>query len=93
MFLCAVRRKTPWEQLAAMGKSITDEGYTDMLLASLPASCDGAVSSISASARLGLKALMAKIFEQLILDEAKWQQVKDRYAESRVEAQAADSGK
>jgi hypothetical protein len=93
MFLCAVRRKTPWEQLAAMGKSITDEGYTDMLLASLPASCDGAVSSISASARLGLKALMAKIFEQLILDEAKWQQVKDRYAESRDEAQAADSGK
>jgi gag-polypeptide of LTR copia-type len=81
------------EQLAAMGKSVIDKDYTDMLLASLPASYDRAVSFISASAHLGSKALMAEIFEQLILDESKWQQVKDRYVESRDEAQAADSGK
>jgi hypothetical protein len=77
----------------AMGKSITDEDYTNMLLTSLPTSYDGVVSSISVSVHLGSKALMVEIFEQLILDEAEWWQVKDRYTESRDEAQAADSGK
>jgi hypothetical protein len=81
------------KQLVAMGKSITDEDYTDTLLASLPASYDRAVSSISTSTRLRSKALTAEIFEQLILDEAEWWQVKDRYAENRDEAQVADSGK
>ena len=69
-----------------MGKSITDEDYTDTLLASLPASYDRAVSSISTSTRLRSKALTAEIFEQLILDEAEWWQVKDRYTENRDEA-------
>jgi hypothetical protein len=76
-----------------MGKSVTDEDYTNMLLALLPTSYNGAVLSISVSMCLGSKALTAEIFEQLILDEAEWQQVKDRYAENRDEAQAVDSGK
>jgi hypothetical protein len=76
-----------------MGKSVTDEDYTDMLLTLLPASYDGAVLSISASACLGSKALTVEMFEQLILDESECRQVKDRYVESRDGAQAADSGK
>jgi hypothetical protein len=81
------------EQLTAMGKSIADEDYTDTLLTLLPTSYDRAVSSISTSACLGSKVLTAEIFEQLILDEAEWWQVKDRYVENRDEAQATDSGK
>jgi hypothetical protein len=59
------------EQPVAMSKSVTDEGYTDMLLASLPASYDGAVLSISMSACLRSKALTVEIFKQLILDKFK----------------------
>jgi gag-polypeptide of LTR copia-type len=77
------------KQLVAMSKSVTDKDYTD----TLPTSYNGAVSSISASVHLGSKALMAEISEQLILDESEWQQVKDRYTESRDKAQATDSGK
>src|SRR6266850_1926582 len=80
------------EQLAAMGKVVTDEDYTDTLLALLPASYDGAVSSMSASACLGMKVLTSEIFKQFILDESKRQQVKDKYVESRNEALAAESG-
>src|SRR6267142_3181193 len=80
------------EQLAAMGKAVTDEDYTDTLLALLPASYDGAVSSMSASARLSMKVLTSEIFEQFILDESERRQVKDKYAESRNEALAAESG-
>jgi hypothetical protein len=47
------------EQLVAMGKSVTDKDYTDMLLASLPTSYNGVVLSISASACLVSKALTA----------------------------------
>ena len=38
------------EQLAVMGKAVDDTDYTDTLLASLPASYDSTISSISASA-------------------------------------------
>ena len=58
------------EQLAAMGKAVTDDDYTDTLLASLPNSFEASVSSISASACLGTKTLTAEIFEQFILDES-----------------------
>jgi len=80
------------EQLVAMGKAVTDKDYTDMLLASLPASYDSMVSSMSASARLGTKVLTSEIFEQFILDESERWQVKDKYAESRNEALATESG-
>src|SRR6267142_598588 len=79
------------EQLAAIGKAITDEDYTDMLLASLPASYNSAVSSISASTRLGTKVLTAEIFEQFMIDESKRHQVKNDCAEAQDEALAMDS--
>src|ERR1700730_9777267 len=81
------------EQLAAMGRTVTDEDYTDTLLASLPATYDAAVSSISASARLGTKVLTAEIFEQFILDESARRQVKVKPTEGVDEALAADSGR
>jgi hypothetical protein len=77
----------------AMGKLVMDEDYTDMLLASLPASYDRAVSSISTSVCLRLKALMVEIFKQFILDKSERQHVKDRYAENRDEAQTTDLGR
>jgi len=80
------------EQLAAMGKAVTDKDYTDTLLASLPASYDSTVSSMSASACLGTKVLTSEIFKQFILDESERRQVKDKYAESRNEALAVESG-
>src|SRR6267142_5142490 len=80
------------EQLAAIGKAVTDEDYTDTLLASLPASYDSAVSSISASARLGTKVLTAEIFEQFMIDESERRQVKNDRTEAQDEALAVDSG-
>ncbi len=76
-----------------MGKAVDDADYTDTLLASLPASYDGTVSSISASARLGSKTLTAEIFEQLVIDEYERRQVKDKHVESKDEALSADSSK
>jgi len=81
------------EQFAAISKAVTDEDYTDMLLASLLASYNSAVSSISTSTRLGSKVLTVEIFEQFIIDESKCCQVKNDHAEARDEALAVDSGK
>src|SRR5487761_336488 len=81
------------EQLAAMGKAVSDDDYTDTLLASLPASYDGPVSSMSASACLGTKALTSEIFEQFILDEFERRQVRTKQPETKDEALAADSSK
>src|SRR6267142_1716910 len=80
------------KQLVAMGKAVMDEDYTDMLLASLPASYDGTVSSMSTSVRLGTKVLTSEIFKQFILDKSEHWQVKDKYVESRNEALATESG-
>jgi len=55
----------------AIGKVVTDEDYTDTLLALLPASYDGAVSSMSMSAHLSTKVLTAEIFEQFMIDKSK----------------------
>src|SRR6266850_3731504 len=79
------------KQLAAIGKAVTDEDYTDMLLASLLASYDGVVSSISTSACLGTKVLTAEIFEQFMIDESEWHQVKNECTEVRDEALAMDT--
>jgi hypothetical protein len=81
------------EQLAAIGKAVTDDNYTDTVFASLPASYDSAISFLSASARLGSKTLTAEIFKQFILDEFECWQVKTKYSESKDKALAADSGK
>src|SRR6267142_1336683 len=80
------------EQLTVMGKVVTDEDYTDTLLASLLASYNGMVLSMSMSTHLGTKVLTSEIFEQFILDESKHWQVKDKYAESCNEALAMESG-
>jgi len=69
------------EQLTAIGKAVMDKDYTDMLLTSLPALYDSAVSSISASASasacLGSKVLTAEIFKQFMIDESEHRQVKN----------------
>ena len=77
------------EQLAAMGKAVDDTDYTDTLLASLPASYDSTVSSISASARLGSNTLTAEISEQLVIDEYERRKVKDKRDKSKDEAVTA----
>ena len=57
------------EQLAGMGKLISDEDYANIILASLPSSYDSDIASISNSAKLGSKALTADLLQDLILDE------------------------
>ena len=82
------------EQLAGMGKLISDEDYTDILLTSLPASYDSSCSSISNSARLGSKSLTADVFESLILDEFTRHKLKKPQASStKDEAFAAEAPK
>jgi hypothetical protein len=81
------------EQLAAMGKVVSDDDYTDTLIASLPASYNNLVSSISASVRLGSTALTADIFEHFIIDEYERIQVQDKLSEPKDEALRANSSK
>jgi len=80
------------KQLTVMGKVVTDEDYTDMLLALLLASYNGTVSSMSVSMCLCMKVLTSEIFKQFILDESRHWQVKDKYVESHNEALAMESG-
>jgi len=80
------------KQLVVMGKAVMDKDYTDTLLASLLASYDSTVLSMSVSTCLGTKVLTSEIFKQFILDESKHRQVKDKYAESHNEALATESG-
>ena len=76
-----------------MGKAVSDEHYMDTLLVSLPATYDTTVSSISASAHLGLKTLTTEIFEQLVIDEYEHRQAKDKRKDTKDEALSADSDK
>jgi len=80
------------EQLAAIGKAVTNEDYMDMLLALLLASYNSVVSSISASACLGSKVLTAEIFKQFIIDGSEPHQVKNDRAKAQDEALTVDSG-
>ena len=66
-----------------MGKVVDDKDYTDTLLASLPASYNYAVSSISASAGLGSTKLTADIFEQFIIDEYDRRRLAGKDSDSR----------
>jgi hypothetical protein len=72
---------------------VIDNDYTDMLLASLPASYDSTVSSISASMHLSIKDLTAETFKQFILDEYKCFHVKGKLSNNKDEALAAEQGK
>ena len=76
-----------------MGKQISDEDYTDILLASLPTSYDSTCSSISHSVRLGAKPLTADTFESMILDEFTRREIKKNKLNSKDEAFAADTPK
>jgi len=84
--LCNLR-----EQLASMGKLISDKDYTDILLASLPASYDSSCSSISNSARLGSQVLTADMFKSLILDEYTQRELKKLLSNSKDKAFGADA--
>ena len=79
------------EQLAAMGKTVSDEDYTDILLASLPTSYDATCSSISHSARLGSKPLTTATFESMILDEYTRREIKKGKHNTKDEAFSADA--
>ena len=81
------------EQLMAMGKSVTDEDYTDTLLALLPALYNNTITSISTSMQLSSTTLTSEILEQLIIDEFEQCKVKDKHAEGKDKALTADSSK
>ena len=82
------------EQLASMGKVVNDKDYTDTLLASLPASYNYAVFSISASTHLGSTKLTADIFKQFIIDEYNRCQLAGKDSDSQDKAlSAADLSK
>ena len=57
------------EQLATMGKVISDEDYTNILLASLPPSYDQSCSFISNSVWLSVMTLAANLFEGMIINK------------------------
>ena len=80
------------KQLAAIGKTVTDDDYLNTMLASLPSSYDHTCSSISVSTRLGSKSLMAEIFEQFILDELECKQVNKR-KDTKEEAFSTDTSR
>jgi len=74
-----------------MGKLISDEDYTDILLASLPPSYDSSCSSISNSAHLGSQVLTANVFEGLILDKFTYHELKKPSSSSKDKAFSADT--
>ena len=81
------------EQLAAMGKHISDEDYTDVLLASLPASYDTSCSPISHSVRLRTKPLTADTFQSMIVDDYMRREIKKNKSNTNDKAFAADAPK
>jgi gag-polypeptide of LTR copia-type len=82
-----------FEQLSAMGKTITDADYLNTLFALLPTSYEQACVSISTSNCLGATALTVDIFEQYILNESKWCVIKNQRKDSKDEAFATDAKK
>jgi hypothetical protein len=81
------------EQLAAMGKVISDEDYTDILLTSLPSSYDQSCTSISHSTRLSWQPLTADALVEMILNEFTQREIKKEKSNSKDEAFAADTTK
>jgi hypothetical protein len=57
------------EQLAAIGKAVDNEDFTDTLLASLPPSYSHTCTSINSSAHLGAIQLTAAIVQEIVLEE------------------------
>ena len=80
------------EQLAAMGKVINDEDYTDILLASLPSSYDQSCSSISNNVCISTTPLTTAMFKSMIIDEYMRHEIK-KQSNVKDEAFAADASK
>ena len=57
------------EQLAGMGRTVSDNDYTNTLLASLPASYSSSIQSMSISAHLGGITITPTVIEGLIIDK------------------------
>ena len=81
------------EQLAAIGKAVDDEDFTDTLLASLPSSYSHTCTSINSSARLGAVQLTSAIVQEIVLEEYERRAVSDSKKDSQDEAFAADAQK
>src|SRR6266581_603348 len=81
------------EQLAAMGKAISDDDYTDILLTSLPHSYDQSCTSISNSTRVSGQPLTADDLEAMILAEFTQREIKKQKSNTKDEAFAADTPK
>jgi len=79
------------EQLAAMGKAISDDDYTDILLTSLPRSYDQSCTSISNSTRVSGQPLTADDLEAMILAEFTQREIKNQKSNTKDEAFAADT--
>jgi len=76
-----------------MGKQVSNENYTDILLASLPTLYDSTCSSISHSACLRAQPLTTNTFESMILDKFTQCKIKKNKSNSKDEAFAADASK
>jgi len=81
------------EQLATMGKAISDEDYMDILLTSLPHSYDQSCTSISNSTRISRQPLTADDLEAMILAEFMQRKIKKQKTNTKDEAFVADAPK
>jgi hypothetical protein len=81
------------KQLAAMGKVISDEDYTDILLTSLPSSYDQSYTSISHSMHLSGQPLTADALKAMILDKYTQHEIKNQKSSSKDEAFTANTTK
>jgi hypothetical protein len=83
------------EQLAGMGRTISNNDYTDTLLASLPASYSGSIQSISTLAHLGGITITPAVVEGLIIDKFECRKIYDnnKTKEAKNKALTAESSK
>jgi hypothetical protein len=81
------------KQLAAMGKVISDEDYTDILLTSLLTLYDQSCMSISHSTCLSRQPLTANALKEMILDKFTQCKIKKQKLNSKDKAFAADTTK
>ena len=81
------------EQLAAMGKEINNEDYTDVLMSSLPPSYDTARLSINVSAHLMQSKITSDAFQVYILNEYELHELRSNKKDTKDEAFTTDASK
>jgi hypothetical protein len=82
------------EQLAAMGKTITDNEYTSILLSSLPITYNATTSAIATTASLTGTTLTPNTVIHLVTDEFYWCTLKaGKPMEGQDEAMSTETGK